>query len=189
MILQEQSARRLAARLCLAVASVLLAVLLCEAALRILLPKYRDAADEGRLQAPDSPSRTTSMSPLRSFDFSDVDLVSATTVGVFGDSFVDMPFVGAPYVLTEPLDYLLDLVGDFAVLNFGVEGYGPGQSYSTYRALTPRKTSTSCCSSTSAATTSPTSSATDCSIWTTAGGCGSAKCAVRHGGPSLPGCI
>ena len=38
--------------LCLVVASVLLASLLCEAALRLLFPKYRHAA-EGRMQADD----------------------------------------------------------------------------------------------------------------------------------------
>ena len=118
------------AKLCLAVASVLVAALLCEAALRVLLPKYRDAAEERQLQADD----------LRSFDFSDAALGSATTgVGVFGDSFVDMPRLGAPYVLTAPLDHLLDLDGDFTVLNFGVTNYGPGQSYSTYRSFRARE--------------------------------------------------
>ena len=76
---------------------------------------------------------------MRSFVFSDADLVSATTVGVFGDSFVEMARLGAPYVLTEPLDYLLDLDGDFTVLDFGVEDYGPGQSYSTYRSFRARE--------------------------------------------------
>ena len=121
-------------------AAVLLAVLLCEAALRILLPKYRDAAEKEWLQGHCTGPRGIRADDLCSFDFSDADLVSATTaVGVFGDSFVDMPLLGAPYVLTEPLDYLLNLDGDFTVLNFGVYGYGPGQSYSTYRSFRARE--------------------------------------------------
>ena len=45
----------------------------------------------------------------------------------------------APHVFTEPLDYLLNLDGDFAVLNFGVSGYGPAQSYFAYRSFHGRK--------------------------------------------------
>ena len=149
-----------AARLCLVVASVLLAFLLCEAALRLLLPKYRHVA-EGRLQADDlrifapvpnsrawhvhpdtgrrHPFHINNLGLRQHRDFSDADLVSTTTVGVFGDSFVQMPYLDAPYVFTEPLDYLLNLDGNFTVLNFGVEGYGPGQSYFTYRSFHARE--------------------------------------------------
>ena len=153
----------LAARLCLVAVSVLLAALLCEAALRLLLPKYRDVA-EGRLQAdelrifapapntrdwrvhPDTrlrhPFHTNNLALRQHRDFSEADLVSATTVGVFGDSFVQGRYLDAPYVFTEPLDYLLNLDGDsrnFTVLNFGVDGYGPGQSYFTYRSFRARE--------------------------------------------------
>ena len=149
----------LAARLCLVVASVLLVALLCEAALRLFLPKYRDVA-EGRLQADDlrifapvpnsrgwrvhpdtrqpHPVHFNNLGLRQHREFSDADLVSATTVGVFGDSFVQMSYLEAPHVFTEPLDYLLNLDADFTVLNFGVHAYGPAQSYFTYRSFRAR---------------------------------------------------
>ena len=156
----HKSAKGLAARLCLAVVSVLLAVLLCEAALRILLPKYRNVA-EGRLQAdklrlyaprpnnrdwrvhPDTrrrhPFHTNNLGMRQHRDFSEAALVATTTVGVFGDSFVRASYLDAPHVFTEPLDYLLNLDGDFTVLNFGVGGYDPAQSYFTYRSFHARE--------------------------------------------------
>ena len=141
-------------------ASVLLAALLCEAALRLFLPKYRDVA-EGRLQADDlrifapvpntrdwsvhpdtrqrHPVHTNNLGLRQHREFSEADLVAATTVGVFGDSFVQTPYLDAPYIFTEPLDYLLNLDADFTVLNFGVFGYGPAQSYFTYRSFHARE--------------------------------------------------
>ena len=141
-------------RICLVAASVCLAVLLCEAALRLVFPKYRGVA-EGQL-APDDmrifaplpntrdwrvhpdarrrhPFHTNNLGLRQHRDFSDADLVSTTTVGVFGDSYTQAPTLDAPYVFTEPLDYLLNQDGDFTVLNFGVDGYGPAQSYFAYR--------------------------------------------------------
>ena len=153
---REGTRRDVATRVCLVLASVLLALLLCEAALRVLFPKYRDTA-EGRLQpddmriyAPVPNSRDWRVHPdtgrshpfhhnnlgLRQHrNFTPVDLATATTVGVFGDSFVQSTALDAPHVFTEPLDYLLNLDGDFAVLNFGVSGYGPAQSYFAYRSF------------------------------------------------------
>ena len=151
--------RRLAWRLCLSVAAVLLALALCEVALRLLHPKYRDVAegqfppDVLRIYAPAPNSRNWWPHPdtqrrhpfhhnnlgLRQHrDFDDADIASTTTVGVFGDSFVEMRWLDAPYVFTEPLDYLLNLDGRFSVLNFGVAGYGPAQSYFTYRSFRAR---------------------------------------------------
>ena len=150
-------------RFCLAVASVLLAGLLCEAALRLFLPKYRGIA-EGQL-APDDmrifaplpntrdwrahpdtgrrhPFHTNNLGLRQHRDFSDADLVSTTTVGVFGDSYTQAPTLDAPYVFTEPLDYLLNQDGqdgNFTVLNFGVDGYGPAQSYFAYRSFPARE--------------------------------------------------
>ena len=142
------------------VASVLLAALLCEAALRFFLPKYRDVA-EGQLQADDlrifaqapntrdwkvhpdtrrrHPFHTNNLAMRQHRDFSEADLVAWTTVGVFGDSFVRGSYLDAPYVFTEPLDYLLNLDGTFTVLNFGMGGYGPAQSYYTYRSFHARE--------------------------------------------------
>ena len=60
-------------------------------------------------------------------------MAAATNIGVFGDSFVENVGTDAPYSLTEPLDYLLNQSGQrFNVLNFGVYGYGPGQSFLHY---------------------------------------------------------
>ena len=74
-------------------------------------------------------------------NFSEADVLDATTVGVFGDSFVRGGYLDAPYVFTEPLDYLLNLDGNgsFTVLNFGMGGYGPAQSYFTYRSFNARE--------------------------------------------------
>ena len=141
-------------------ASVLLALLLCEAALRTFFPKYRGVA-EGRLQPDDMriyasppnvrdwrvhpdtgrghPFHTNNMGLHQHRDFSDADILSATTVGVFGDSFVRGGYFDAPYAFTEPLDYLLNLDGEFTVLNFGVWAYGPAQSYFTYRSFHARE--------------------------------------------------
>ena len=141
-------------------AAVLLALLLCEAALRLFLPKYRDVA-EGRGLQPDDlrlwaaspnmrywrvnpatkrphPFHTNNFGMRQHRNFSDADILSATTVGVFGDSFVRGSYLDAPYVFTEPLDYLLNLDGDFTVLNFGMGGYGPAQSYFAYRSFHAR---------------------------------------------------
>ena len=144
-------------RCCIVAAALLLALLLCEAALRLFLPKYRDVAegralrpDELRIYAPIPNTRDWRVNPatkrrhpfhmnnlgLRQHrNFSDADILSATTVGVFGDSFVRGSYLDAPYVFTEPLDYLLNLDGDFTVLNFGVGGYGPAQSYFAYKSF------------------------------------------------------
>ena len=155
----EKKVQDLAARFCLVAASALLAALLCEAALRLVFPKYRGVA-EGQL-APDAmrifaplpntrdwrvhpdtgrrhPFHTNNLGLRQHRNFSDADLVSATTVGVFGDSYTQASTLDAPYVFTEPLDYLLNQHGedgDFTVLNFGVDGYGPAQSYFTYRSF------------------------------------------------------
>ena len=140
-------------------ASVLLALLLCEAALRTFFPKYRGVA-EGRLQPDDMriyasppnvrdwrvhpdtgrghPFHTNNMGLHQHRDFSDADILSATTVGVFGDSFVRFDSLDAHHAFTEPLDYLLNLDGGFTVLNFGMSGYGPAQSYFHYRSF-PRR--------------------------------------------------
>ena len=125
------------------------------------MPKYRDAAeghalqpDDLRLYAsipntrdwrvhPDTgqrfPFHMNNLGLRQHRNFSDADILSATTVGVFGDSFVRAGYFDAPYVFTEPLDYLLNLDGDFTVLNFGMAGYGPAQSYFAYRSFHARK--------------------------------------------------
>ena len=127
---------------------------LCEASLRLFYPKYRDLAealfrsDTMRIWARTPDSRDWRFHPdtpmphslyhnnhaLRQHrDFSAAGLAAATNIGFFGDSFTENSRMAAQYSFTEPLDYLLNQRGGrFNVLNFGVSGYGPGQSLLHY---------------------------------------------------------
>ena len=127
---------------------------LCEVSLRLFYPKYRYFAeaqfrsDARRIWARMPNTRDWASSPeifvphsfyhnnlaLRQHrDFRAADLAAAINIGVFGDSFVENSRVAAPYSFTEPLDYLLNQSGQrFNVLNFGVGGYGTGQSLLHY---------------------------------------------------------
>ena len=140
--------------LCLLLVACLVGLVLCEGSLRIFYPKYAPLAearyrfDALRLWARSPNDRANFLHPdtglwhalhynnlaLRQHrNFSPADLTAAINVGVFGDSFVENVRMDAPYSLTEPLDYLLNQRGRrFNVLNFGVEGYGPGQSLLHY---------------------------------------------------------
>ena len=142
------------ANLFLLLLSCLAGLSLCELSLRIFYPEYRHLAEAPvhsnaiRLFARHPNSRDSvghPDSPIRHFfhhnnlalrqhrDFSEADLVSATNIGVFGDSFVENMRMAAQYSFTEPLDYLLNQSErPFNVLNFGVDGYGPGQSFLHY---------------------------------------------------------
>ena len=134
--------------------SCLVSLLLCEGSLRLFYPKYAPLAearyrfDTLRIWARSPNNRAEYLHPdtgsvhalhhnnlgLRQHrNFSADDLAAAINVGVFGDSFVENRRIDAPYSLTEPLDYLLNQRGRrFNVLNFGVDGYGPGQSLLHY---------------------------------------------------------
>ena len=140
--------------LSLLLATCLVGLVLCEGSLRLFYPKYEPLAearyrfDMMRLWARSPNDRAEHPHPdtglmhalhhnnlgLRQHrNFSAVDLTAAVNVGVFGDSFVENRGMDAPYSLTEPLDYLLNQRGQrFNVLNFGVAGYGPGQSLLHY---------------------------------------------------------
>ena len=140
--------------LCLLLVACGAGVALCEVSLRLFYPKYRHLAevqfhaDARRIWArmPNardwaSPPDTFVPHPLyhnnlalrQHRDFSAGDLASAINIGVFGDSFVENTRMEAPYSFTEPLDYLLNQSGQrFNVLNFGVGGYGTGQSLLHY---------------------------------------------------------
>ena len=139
--------------LCLLLASCAAGLFLCELSLRLFHPKYRDLAeapshrDASRIWArmPNARNWRSHSHPdtglphalhhnnfgLRQHrNFSAADLASAVNVGFFGDSFVENIRMDAPYSFTEPLDWLLNQgPRRFNVLNFGVEGYGPGQSF------------------------------------------------------------
>ena len=142
------------ANLCLLLVSCLVSISLCEVSLRLFYPKYRHLAeaqfsrDATRIWARKANNRDWSYHPdtkaphtfhhnnlaLRQHrDFSEADLASATNIGVFGDSFVENKRMAAPYSFTEPLDFLLNQGQQrFNVLNFGVDGYGTGQSFLHY---------------------------------------------------------
>ena len=146
--------RNIFANLCVLFVSCLVGLSLCEVSLRLFYPKYRHLAEARfafsamRIQARTPNSRYSQIRPgtssTHSFhhnnlalrqhrDFTEADLASATNVGVFGDSFVENMSMAVQYSFTEPLDYLLNQSGKpFNVLNFGVAGYGPGQSLLHY---------------------------------------------------------
>ena len=138
----------------LLLASCVAGLALCELSLRLFYPKYRHLAEVRfassvmRIWARSPNSRFLQIHPDTSFkhifyhnnlalrqhrNFTEAEIVSATNVGVFGDSFVENIGLAAQYSFTEPLDYLLNQSGKpFNVLNFGVTGYGPGQSLLHY---------------------------------------------------------
>ena len=146
--------KNLFANVCLLLVACGAGLALCEVALRLCYPKYRHfaeaqfRADARRIWArrPNARDWTTHPDTLvphslhhnnlalrQHRDFSEADLAAAINVGVFGDSFVENTRMAAPYSFTEPLDYLLNQGGQrFNVLNFGVGGYGTGQSLLHY---------------------------------------------------------
>ena len=142
--------------------SLLGALAVCEVGLRLFHPKYEDVArydkyrvDESRLWAPiPNTSRyrahpdTGLRHPIIYNSFGsrqhrqfDVDVLKqAENVAVFGDSYTENNRIEAQYSFTEVLDFLLNLQGDrdFNVLNFGVDGYGPGQEFIWYEQFAHR---------------------------------------------------
>ena len=148
------SIRSAAVNLCLLLVSCVAGLALCEVSLRLFYPKYRHLAeaqfhtDAMRIWARTPNSRGLIHHPdthvvhflhhnnlaLRQHrDFSEADLDAATNIGVFGDSFTENISMAVQYSFTEPLDYLLNQGQQrFNVLNFGVHGYGPGQSLLHY---------------------------------------------------------
>ena len=147
--------KKIGANLCLLLASCLAGLSLCELSLRLFYPKYRHQAeaqfrfDAMRIWArlPNSRDWRTSPDTLQPHlfhhnnlglrqhrNFTETDLTSATNIGFFGDSFVENVRMAAHYSFTEPLDYLLNQgKKSFNVLNFGVDGNGPGQSFLSYQ--------------------------------------------------------
>ena len=148
------SIRRTAVNLLLLLVSCAAGLALCELSLRLFYPTYRDLAEAQlhfharRIWAHTPNSRDRASHPdtrvthslhhnnlaLRQHrNFSAADLAAATNIGVFGDSFTENRGLPVHYSFTEPLDYLLNQSGTpFNVLNFGVGGYGPGQSLLHY---------------------------------------------------------
>jgi hypothetical protein len=57
---------------------------------------------------------------------------NSLNIAFFGDSMTENYYLAQPHVFTEPLHYLLNLDKPTNVLNFGLSGYGTGQSYLKY---------------------------------------------------------
>ena len=136
--------------------SLLGALAACEVGLRLFHPKYEDIArydkyraDESRLWAPipntsrhrahpdtgrRHPVIYNSFGSRQHRNFEVDALKRAENVAVFGDSYTENSGIEAQYSFTEVLDFLLNLQDDrdFNVLNFGVDGYGPGQEFAWY---------------------------------------------------------
>ena len=149
--------RKMCVNLCLLLVSCGMGLAFCEGTLRLFYPKYTPlveahvSRDAERIWGPSPKSRNQIRHPdtgahhslhhnnlgLRQHrDFSEAALAAATNIGVFGDSFVANIKMAAPYSFTEPLDYLLNQGKKrFNVLNFGVDGYGPGQSFLYYQSF------------------------------------------------------
>ena len=113
----------------LALASCLAVLLLAEAGLRLIHPKYEHLAhgasvrDTGAFMRepghrrgrrhPDTgkwhPILVNSLGLRQHRDFTAAALESAVNIGVFGDSFTDNVHMAAEFSFTEPLDYLLNV--------------------------------------------------------------------------------
>ena len=140
--------------LSLLLVSGLASLSLCELSLRLFYPKYQPLAEApfsrsvARIWERIPNSRNMGTHPdtrlphflhhnnlaLRQHrNFSEADFTAATNIGFFGDSFVENVRMAIQYSFTEPLDYLLNHGHTrFNVLNFGVDGYGPSQSFLRY---------------------------------------------------------
>ena len=150
--------RKLAAGLLLITLSIGVSFVIGEFVLRTFFPtKYYDAftatnvVDSTKIWAP--PTNTTNMYrhpdtgrpiPLvrnnlgirAQRDISAVDLENSVNLAFFGDSATANIRLIAPHTFSEVLGYLLNAGSEkFEVLNFGVDGYGPAQSYVRYREL------------------------------------------------------
>ena len=132
---------------------------LCEVALRWLHPRYEHiAAPPERIynkayayRHPETGVhhnvRHNSFGSRQHRDFAERDLSEASNVAFFGDSYTENVLLPVHYVFTEVLDFLLNggeaapLPPDvptparFNVLNFGMQGTGPGSQYMVYRSL------------------------------------------------------
>ena len=135
-------------------ASCLVGLALTEAALRLFFPLYDHLVEgrpdthptriwanaENRFQQRRHPDtglyhafQHNSLALRQDRDFGAADFEATVNVGLFGDSFTENYLLPAVYSLSEPLDFLLNTSGTrFNVLNFGVSGYGPGQSFLHY---------------------------------------------------------
>ncbi len=155
---QSKSWRNLAAGVLLITISIGVSFVIGEIVLRTFFPtKYFDAftatnvVDSTKIWAP--PANTTNMFrhpdtgkpiPLvrnnlgirAKRDILANDLERSVNLAFFGDSATANIRLIAPHTFSEVLNHLLNGSSEkFEVLNFGVDGYGPAQSYVRYREL------------------------------------------------------
>ena len=146
--------------------SLAAALAACEAALRLFHPRYHHAAeaqrepDEKRIWRPAASSHYRFRHPdtgqlhlvmhnnlgaRQHRDFDQESLEGAVNLAFFGDSFTENLRMPVQYSFHAVLDFLLNATAEpnaqparrFNALNFGVDGYGPGQQYLLYRSLPP----------------------------------------------------
>ena len=153
---QSKPASRWISTSLLLLLSSLGALLACEVGLRLFHPKYEDVSrydnyqvDASQLWSPIPNTYRNRTHPdtgarhaviynnfgSRQHRNFDVDaLKQAENIAFFGDSYTENIRIEAQYSFTEVLDFLLNLQDerDFNVLNFGVDGYGPGQEFARY---------------------------------------------------------
>jgi hypothetical protein len=154
--LGENIMKRIVGSAILMIVSLAVALVLCEALLRLFLPRYQYAAeapvqsDNDRIwsrlpNARISRSRPDTGTPheieynnigLRQpRDVTQKDLQGLTTIAFMGDSYTENTGLPTYAVFTELLNYLINIDGKrYEVLNFGVDGYGTDQSYLYYTA-------------------------------------------------------
>ena len=154
MALARRSARLWVGRLILVLMGTLLGLGMAEIGVRFFVPRYieptkavydEDAARLRRRQ----PNISTSQSHPDSHEthfvtcnalgmrqhrsISVEPAADQIRIGLFGDSFAENIRLPVSYSLSEVLDYLLRQQTDrVTVLNFGVDSYGPDQSYLSY---------------------------------------------------------
>ena len=147
--------------------SLATALAVCEAGLRLFHPRYHHAVraqsvpDEQRIWKPLGYSHSFMLHPDTGLlhrvmhnnlgarqhrDFDQESLDGAVNLAFFGDSVTANVRLPVQYSFHAVLDFLLNANSPssesvprrFNVLNFGVDGYGPGQQYRQYQGLPPK---------------------------------------------------
>ncbi len=135
--------------LLLALGSLVVGLSLCEAALRVLHPRYEYAARppqrtyywHSEYPHPDSGAKHrvvyNNLGSRQHRNFNERDLAAGVNLAFFGDSLTENLRMPAHHSFTEVLDYLLNgsAQANFNVLNFGIERTGPVEQYSLWSGL------------------------------------------------------
>ncbi len=140
---------RIAWNLLVALGSLVVGLSLCEAALRVLHPRYEYAARppqrtyywHSEYPHPDTGAKHrvvyNNLGSRQHRNFNERDLAEGVNLAFFGDSYTENLYMPAHHSFTEVLDYLLNgsAHANFNVLNFGIAGRGPVEQYSWWRSL------------------------------------------------------